>query len=251
MKKVIVFFIVILLSGCATRAAIHAEDYAKYTPQLKIQHYFNGKTIADGVIFNRDDKLTREFHRTITGIWKHNHGLMTEKIRYADGARASREWCIHIIDEHHFIGVSTDVAGIIRGEQFGNVIHMTYRPSIAIDVIDNLHTPGEGVARFQHSPFTAMYSLFTAGSWYSGIKALNKLRHDDLTHTKKSPITADELGAFCQTIKKHWRQQTTETNLTNDDWMYAVDKNKVIEKVAISQRNLVIGTIISSFEKNR
>jgi hypothetical protein len=256
-KEIIRFnmIFILLLSGCVTLTHTEAttEDTTVEKHNLFMQQFFNGTVAAYGLVLNRDAKSTRQFKRIIKGVWKGNDGFMSEKVYYSDGQQAEREWCIHLIDNNHFAGVATNVVGVIQGEQHDNAIHMLYHPNGEIYFADNLHTKGQAFASYRSLPFQSIYSLLTASSWYGGIRAATSLERQNIKPALKNTITYTykDIGAFCQHISKDWQQRHSDsnTNLTNNVWMYKVNKNIVIEKITIQDRNLEVGEVIASLQR--
>jgi hypothetical protein len=253
MTKIFLIFISMIITGCASHVTTTTtESQPNNTAGLTIQSFFTGTVTATGVVINRDKKSTRQFTRTIKGKWNGDNGVMQETVRYTDGVTAERGWCIHLIDAHHFAGVSTDVDGVIQGSQDGDEIQMLYRPSQDIYASDNLHTAGESIELFRRSPLENIFSLLTSGSLYSTTKAITTINRENIKPLRNHvTYSYDDAGPFCNKVREIWHQhnQTMKTTLTNKVWIYAIDKNNALEKISIFKKNLEVGEVIQSLYK--
>lgn len=245
--------IFLILSGCAS---LQHNDVLDTKPgverhNLFIQQFFDGEIVAYGLVLNRDQKSKRQFKRVIKGVWKNDDGFMSEHVYYTDGSQARREWCIHIIDDNHFTGVSTNVVGVIQGEQYENHIHMVYHPAQDIYLADNLHSQGQLFASYRSLPIQNIYSLLTLSTWYGGLKAAAALERGTIKPALKNTITYTykDIGPFCQRVSKDWNQHLSESILIDNVWMYKVSKNMVMEKVDISEHNFQIGEVIATLQR--
>lgn len=116
--------IVLLEQGC------DMNDPAKYEtnePVLTIQEFFNGTVKGYGMIQKRSGEVRRRFVVTMEGKWTANEGTLDEYFVFDDGDKQYRQWKINLIDEHHFTATASDVKGVAMGEQYGNVIKMSYK----------------------------------------------------------------------------------------------------------------------------
>lgn len=120
-----------ILSACSSPAP---ETYAKNTPSLTIQQYFNGPVSAEGMLQNWRGKLTRRFSVEMNGTWKNDkEGVLHEVFVFDDGETQTRDWQLTLIDAHHFTGTAHDVVGVAKGEQQGNALHMNYVLSVPVN----------------------------------------------------------------------------------------------------------------------
>jgi hypothetical protein len=253
-QKLTYFLMLLFMAGCVTQPAVKTENYSQQKPQLLMQSYFDGNIIGYGIVLNKNKKMTRRFKRTIKGIWKNDYGFIREQMNYTDGIQVNREWCIHLIDQNHFVGVSTDVSGLISGEQYGNAIHLKYRPSTDIDIQDKLHTADEAIIRFRQSSFENVYSLLVGHGVYSAVKAAATLQRENINPSlnhRVSSYTEKDIGEFCQRIQQKWAQKPdARHHLFGEEWLYAIDSNNVIEMISIQQNNLELGEVIENLQKS-
>ena len=243
----------LLLSGCSSGTYLPEKISPKLfnSSSFTIQNFYTGAITAYGIVLNRDGKSTRQFKRTMQSQWKNGNGIMHEVITYTNGETLHRDWCMHMLDQNHFVGVVTDVDGVIQGTQFGEEIHMVYRPGTDIYSVDKLHTSGEANALFRVSPGENLFSLLTSGSVYSGIKAIRTIDRENIKPAMdRTTYTLADIGPVCQKVRETWHQKPSEkTLLSNHVDLYAINKNVVIEKISIHKRNLEVGEVLASFEK--
>lgn len=121
----------LLLVACSST---QEELYGKKQPPLVVQHYFNGKVHAYGMVQNRTDEVTRRFTAEITGHWPTaEKGTLHEEFIFDDGEIQTRDWVFTFLDQRHFIGTAPDVVGVAHGSQYGNSIHMTYVLAVKVN----------------------------------------------------------------------------------------------------------------------
>lgn len=113
-----------LLISCSNP---EAADYKDETPTLTVQDYFNGKLKSHGMAQDWDGKVAMRFTVDMLGEWRGNTGKLTENYSYQDGQRLSHVWDFRLIDPNHFVGTANDAVGELKGEQYGNVMHLRYR----------------------------------------------------------------------------------------------------------------------------
>ncbi|MEK9680831.1 MAG: DUF3833 family protein, partial [Pelagibacteraceae bacterium] len=66
MKNIIFIFIFFLINGCSN---MKLDDYKDKKPVLKLEEYFDGKTIARGVFEDRFGNIKKSFKVFIDGSW--------------------------------------------------------------------------------------------------------------------------------------------------------------------------------------
>jgi hypothetical protein len=217
LKKIMVTLSTItLLNACSSPTDI--QHYSDLKPNLTIQHYFNGRLQTDGLLLDQNKNVVARFTRKTKGTWKNDDGYLTEVTHYTNGKQSYREWCIHMIDAHHFTGISTDVVGTLHGEQFGNTIHIHYQLTPSTDISDNL-------------PLTKLQKFI---GLLSGSPT-----------TKNSP---ENIGEFCSNVKRGWGQnsQASARNLQMDAWLFAINRNAVLEHSTIRHGSQYIGEIMGN-----
>lgn len=126
--KLIFFCLVaLILGGCEVN---NIKEYKNNTPSLRMEDYFSGNVKGYGLVQKNTGAVRRRFVVEMKGTWEGNIGILDEKFVFDDGEKQERQWKLTKIDEHHFTATAHDVVGIASGEQYGNVIHMTYVLSV-------------------------------------------------------------------------------------------------------------------------
>ena len=124
MKKIIGFFLLILLTGCANN--MKPTDFKDQKPRLIIENYLSGKVKAWGVLQNRSGKVTRQFKADLNGNWDGSKLILDEVFDWNDGERQTRQWIIKKIDEHNYEGTASDVVGTAKGYSYGPAFKFEY-----------------------------------------------------------------------------------------------------------------------------
>lgn len=124
------FFLVLIVgsSGCSNpdmRTHLNAK------PQLSLEQFFAGQTVAYGIFEDRFGALKRQFRVQITGTEADGKLILDEDFLYDDGEQAKRVWTITPLgeDENGFTqyrGEAGDVKGFAQGVVAGNVLNWSY-----------------------------------------------------------------------------------------------------------------------------
>ncbi|MDC0435739.1 DUF3833 domain-containing protein [Pelagibacteraceae bacterium] len=125
MKKIIVILALILLTGCST---MNLEDYKDKKPILKLEEYFNGKSIARGVFEDRFGNIKKSFKVFIDGTWDGENLILKEDFIYDDGKKEYREWKLtkDKNNPNYYTGYADGVIGIASGSTSGNAFNWKY-----------------------------------------------------------------------------------------------------------------------------
>ena len=124
MKKIIGFFLLILLTGCANN--MKPTDFKDQKPRLIIENYLAGNVKAWGVLQNRSGKVTRQFKADLNGNWDGSKLILDEVFDWNDGERQTRQWIIKKIDDHNYEGTASDVVGTAKGYSYGPAFKFEY-----------------------------------------------------------------------------------------------------------------------------
>lgn len=104
------------------------EDYKDKKPILKLEEYFNGKTIARGVFEDRFGNIKKSFKVFIDGSWDGKYLILKEDFIYDDGTKDYREW--KLTKDHnnpnHYSGYADGVIGTASGSVSGNAFNWKY-----------------------------------------------------------------------------------------------------------------------------
>lgn len=104
------------------------EDFAGREPELVLEEYFLGETMAWGIFEDRFGTLRRSFTVDITGTWDEEQQLLTleEDFLYDDGEVDRRVWRVTKKDEHNYNGRADDVVGVAEGKIYGPALNWKY-----------------------------------------------------------------------------------------------------------------------------
>ena len=132
----------LLLAGLAGCSAQKIEDVAERGPQLSLESFFEGETIAYGIFEDYSQSLSRQFRVNITGTIEGNVLTLEEDFLYDDGETQRRVWQITNLgtDERGVVryeGKADDVIGSALGEVAGNALHWRY--NVALPVGDSVY----------------------------------------------------------------------------------------------------------------
>ncbi|WP_114418794.1 DUF3833 domain-containing protein [Marinospirillum perlucidum] len=122
--------LMLLLSGCGSAKL---QDYAKETPQLRIEDFFVGETWGWGQVQDYTGRVTRQFQVKIQGHLEGETLILDEDFIYHDGRQDQRRWTFEPLNENCYVGRAMDVRGQAEACQAGNVFHMEYRLEVEID----------------------------------------------------------------------------------------------------------------------
>ena len=111
-------------------------DFTGNTPELRIEHYFAGRTHAWGVFEDRFGTLRRSFTVAIDGQWDGRELVLDERFLYADGETDRRVWRIvrtaEGADGGSYEGRADDVIGTAVGRSAGNALNWTYEMALKV-----------------------------------------------------------------------------------------------------------------------
>ena len=119
-----------LLAGCANQ---QPEQYAKETPQLDIEKYFNGTLDAHGIFQDRSGKVVRRFVVVMRCTWQGDTGILDEDFVYSDGTKQKRVWTLKRTAPGRYSATAGDVVGTAEGVVSGNALRWTYVLALPVD----------------------------------------------------------------------------------------------------------------------
>ncbi len=125
MKNIIFIFIFFLINGCSN---MKLDDYKDKKPVLKLEEYFDGKTIARGVFEDRFGNIKKSFKVFIDGSWDGNYLILKEDFIYDNGTKDYREWKL-TKDQNNpnfYTGYADGVIGTASGSVSGNAFNWKY-----------------------------------------------------------------------------------------------------------------------------
>ncbi len=119
-----------MLTGCST---MNIEDYAGNEPNLKIEEYFAGETVAWGMFQDRFGNVQKRFKVLMNGEVKDGVLTLNEDFIYSDGTESNRIWSIKIIGDGHYQGTAGDIVGRAIGRSAGNAFNFKYQMRLPIN----------------------------------------------------------------------------------------------------------------------
>ncbi len=111
------------LAGCA---GPQVSDYARESPKLELDRYFNGRVRAHGVVQKRGGEVTQRFSVVIDCRWEGDQGVLDEAFTYTDGSTQRRVWRLTKHAGGRYTGRADDVIGEAEGQVSGNAFHWKY-----------------------------------------------------------------------------------------------------------------------------
>ncbi len=115
-----------ILSACTP--SIH--DYANIKPKLELEKFFSGPLVAEGILKNRNGKVTRWFSANIDANWQHGVGTLEEYFVFNDGERQTRTWTLAPLASKgkltQYRGTANDVKGEAKLSVIGNALFLNY-----------------------------------------------------------------------------------------------------------------------------
>ncbi|WP_018693278.1 DUF3833 domain-containing protein [Algicola sagamiensis] len=120
---------IILLAGCSTSI----EDYRGNQPDFRLFEYFEGKTLAWGMVQDYSKKQTRRFEVLIEGTIENNELILNERFVFSDGEKQTRIWKIKDVGDGYYTGRANDILGTAQGKVVGNALHWQYAMVLTVD----------------------------------------------------------------------------------------------------------------------
>ena len=129
--KLLCLICLIFLNACA--GPTEPEHYAKETPALDLQQYFNGTLNAWGIFQNRSGDVIKRFTVVIQCSWAGQVGTLDEHFSYTDGTKQERIWTLRKVAPDRYVGTAPDVIGEAIGITGGNSLHWQYVLAVPVD----------------------------------------------------------------------------------------------------------------------
>jgi hypothetical protein len=121
------------LASCANRPI---SDFAKATPELVLEEFFPGRTVAYGIFEDRFGDLRRRFRVEIDGRMQDGDLILDERFIYDDGEQQQRIWTITAAraadGSRLYQGRAADVIGTAEGSAAGPALNWSYEVGLAI-----------------------------------------------------------------------------------------------------------------------
>jgi hypothetical protein len=121
--------LVVTLGGCA----VSLDDYRGTTPELRLEQYFLGRTLAHGIVQDRSGRVIKRMQVTLDGAWEGGEFVLREDFRYDDGAQEQRIWRLTVLPDGSYRGRAADVVGEARGRAVGHAVEWRYTLRVPVD----------------------------------------------------------------------------------------------------------------------
>ena len=113
------------LSSCI--ATLPPAAFQGGTPEMRPEVFFDGVTTSSGLQENRGGAPTRRF--TVKGVGQvlpNGQFRLDQTITFEQDAPTTRAFIFQRVDAHHYTATLTDASGTVRGEVYGNLLHLRY-----------------------------------------------------------------------------------------------------------------------------
>ena len=132
--NILIFCLSLLLSACTSPSI---NDYAKTTPALALEDFFDGKLKAYGLVMDMNGKVTRRFTVRLEAQWqeknKQLNGEIKEWFEFDDGECSTRTWQITKSGLGQYQGNAEDVPNTAYGKSQGAALNWRYDLDIKVD----------------------------------------------------------------------------------------------------------------------
>ena len=118
------------VGACATTGEV--ARVASPSPELRLEEYFLGETVAYGLFEDRFGKLRRTFRVEITGTMENGVLVLDERFVYDDGERQTRVWRVTPLGNGRYEGTAGDVDGTAQGQAVGNAFNWRYKVDLKV-----------------------------------------------------------------------------------------------------------------------
>ncbi|KOO16434.1 hypothetical protein AKJ18_03800 [Vibrio xuii] len=119
-------FLAVLLLSLVVGCSNDLENYKEVYPQFNLFQYFEGTTMAWGMVQDYSEQQTRRFEVVIEGSVENDVLTLTEDFVFADGEVTKRVWVIERLENGEYIGRADDIIGVATGKELGNALQWQY-----------------------------------------------------------------------------------------------------------------------------
>lgn len=117
------------LIGCSS----DLDDYKASGPDFDLFEYFQGSTVAWGMVQDYTEKQTRRFEVQIEGSVEGNTLTLVEDFVFDDGEVSQRIWVIERKEDGSYSGKAGDIIGEATGREVGNALQWQYDFELQLD----------------------------------------------------------------------------------------------------------------------
>ncbi|MCS4306030.1 hypothetical protein M2404_000343 [Rheinheimera pacifica] len=119
----------LILVGCSQSVS----EYSNEVPVLKLDQFFQGESLAWGVLHNWQGKQSVRFTAELCGSWQGNSGNLYELFYFSDGRTEQRHWQLQQNADGSVSGTAGDVIGSAAGQLAGNALYWEYTLRVPYD----------------------------------------------------------------------------------------------------------------------
>jgi hypothetical protein len=122
--RILALLLVLTLAACSDRPSL--EDPALSDRELRLEEFFEGRTVARGQFQDRFGTVRRRFDVEIEGTWDGRVLTLVEDFVYEDGSTEQRVWTLEKTGDRTWRGTAPGVIGIATGEERGDTFNWAY-----------------------------------------------------------------------------------------------------------------------------
>lgn len=130
MKYLMSLLLLLLVTACGSASL---EEHRGTQPELKLEHFFDGKLKAYGIVLDRSGNLLRRFEVDLVANWQGDNGEIKEWFEFDDGEKSTRIWQLKKVADNQYEGQAGDVIGIAKGRTQGSALFWQYDLEIVVD----------------------------------------------------------------------------------------------------------------------
>ncbi len=120
---ILISLVTSVLTGCSSMDVASFKDKA---PPFRIEEFFKGRTIGEGIFFDRFGKVQTSFVVTLEGSYEGEIFNLKEDLVYENGEKLERIYRIKKLDDHRYEVTNADLVGPGLIESYGNTLKWTY-----------------------------------------------------------------------------------------------------------------------------
>lgn len=121
-QTILLLLSTLLILGCTS----DLDDYRDSQPAFNLFEYFEGESMAWGMVQDYTNKQTRRFEVVIVGSVKENTLTLVENFVFDDGEKSQRIWTIERLGDGRYQGSADDIIGVATGREVGNALQWQY-----------------------------------------------------------------------------------------------------------------------------
>jgi hypothetical protein len=122
-RTILLLLTLFFIGGCNSMTT---DKFANTQPELLIEEYFEGRTMAWGLFEDRFGTVQRQFAVTIDGEWDGTTLVLNEDFVYSDGETENRVWTLTKTDDMNYTGSTENSIGMATGTRSGNSFNWKY-----------------------------------------------------------------------------------------------------------------------------